>query len=170
MKITVGGREFEVALGNDRITVDGKEHAVSIKWDDGVPIVSVDGLPFRVELPEDRMGEMTVVVDHRPVRVHASGTPHRRVVPKATTPSRRAPVAAAGAGVVTATMTGEIVEVHVTPGDRVEAGAVLAILEAMKMRNEVLAPVAGTVERVEVQPGKRVNLGDVLIVLQEAGG
>jgi glutaconyl-CoA decarboxylase len=44
---------------------------------------------------------------------------------------------------------------------------VLAILEAMKMRNEVSAPVAGTVETVRVTPGSRVSQGDVLVTVKE---
>ena len=64
-------------------------------------------------------------------------------------------------------MTGEIVEVRVKPGDRVAVGDVLAILEAMKMRNEVSAPVAGTVDTVQVTPGSRVSQGDVLVTLKE---
>jgi len=169
VKISIGGREFEVAPAGDRVTVNGKEYAVSISWNDGIPIVSVDGLPFRVELPEDRGPEMTVVVDYRPVAVKVSGAvspgrPARRA--KASPGAQRAP-AAAGAGTVTAAMTGEIVEVRVKPGDRVAAGDVLAILEAMKMRNEVSAPVAGTVDTVKVTAGTRVSQGDVLLTLKE---
>ena len=167
MKITIGGREFEVAPAGDRVTVDGKEYTVSVKWDGGVPIVAVDGLPFRIELPEERGPEMTVVVDHRPVQLRVSGAVSAAVRRRA----RRAPAAsrpAAAAGAVTASMTGEIVEVHVKPGDRVAAGDVLAILEAMKMRNEVTAPVTGTVDTVAVSPGTRVSQGDVLVVVKEA--
>ncbi len=168
MKITIGGREFEVTPAGDRVTVNGKEHVVSITWSDGVPIVSVDGLPFRVELPEERGADMTVMVDYRPIALKVSGgagpaRPARRVR-AATAPQRPAP---AGAGTVTATMTGEIVEVRVKAGDRVAVGHVLAILEAMKMRNEVSAPVAGTVDAVKVTPGSRVSQGDVLVILKE---
>ncbi len=169
MKITVGGREFDVVPGSDRVTVDGKDYAISIKWDDSVPIVSVDGLPFRVELPGERGPVMRVVVDHRPVEVAVTGMTRLRPARRPTAAALAAPQAA-GAGTVTASMTGEIVELHVKAGDRVDAGAVLAILEAMKMRNEVVAPIAGTVERIAVQPGSRVNQGDVLVVLKETDG
>jgi biotin carboxyl carrier protein len=66
-------------------------------------------------------------------------------------------------------MTGEIVEVHVAAGDHVKEGDILVILEAMKMRNEVLAPAGGTVRAVEVEAGSRVNQGDVLVVLEHDG-
>lgn len=167
MKITIGGREFDVALGSGSVTVDGKEYAAAVRWDGPTPIVSVDGLPFRVELPAERGAEMTVLIDHRPVHVVASGTPRVRAsrrVPPAT--AARPTSQAAGKGAVTAAMTGEIVEVHVAAGDHVNEGDILVILEAMKMRNEVLAPAEGTVRAVEVQAGSRVNQGDVLVVLE----
>lgn len=168
MKINIGGRDFEVTLTGDHVEVDGKAFTVSTQWDGSVPIVKVDNLPFRVELPEERSGEMTVTIDHRPVPVSATGTPSVRR-PKRSSQKRSAAPAAVTKGAVTASMTGEIVEVHVAPGDRVNEGAILVILEAMKMRNEVLAPAGGTVKAVEVQPGSRVNQGDVLVVLEDDG-
>jgi biotin carboxyl carrier protein len=168
VKISIGGREFDVALGSDTVTVDGKEYAVRVRWDDTTPIVSVDGLPFRVELPEERGTDMTIMVDHRQTEVTATGTPTARPARRpARSSSGTAAAPAAVKGAVTAAMTGEIVEVHVAAGDRVNEGAILVILEAMKMRNEVLAPADGTVKTVEVQPGARVNQGDVLVVLAD---
>jgi acetyl/propionyl-CoA carboxylase alpha subunit len=71
--------------------------------------------------------------------------------------------AATGAHVVTAAMPGVVLTVRVTDGDRVEAGDVLVVLEAMKMENAVTAPAAGTVDRVLVQPGAAVQRGDGLV-------
>ena len=48
-------------------------------------------------------------------------------------------------------------------GDSVKAGDVLAILEAMKMENEIVAPQDGTVASVNVNKGDTVNSGDVLV-------
>lgn len=168
MKISIGGREFDVALGHDTVTVDGKEYAVRVRWDEATPIVSVDGLPFRVELPEERGTDMTIMVDHRPTEITATGTPTVRPARRSARPGiGSAAPAPAVKGAVTAAMTGEIVEVHVAAGDRVNEGAILVILEAMKMRNEVLAPAGGLVKTVEVQPGSRVTQGDVLVVIED---
>ena len=169
MKITIGGREFDVVLGGGSVTVDGKEYTAAVRWDGPTPIVSVDGLPFRVELPGERGAEMTILVDHRPVHVVATGTPKIRASRRAQpATAARATPPAAGKGAVTAAMTGEIVEVRVAAGDHVNEGDILVILEAMKMRNEVLAPAGGTVRAVEVQAGSRVNQGDVLVVLEHS--
>lgn len=63
-------------------------------------------------------------------------------------------------------MPGKIVSVVVKEGDEVEAGAVLLILEAMKMQNEIVAPAGGTVKKVSVKPGQNVEAKDVLIEIE----
>jgi glutaconyl-CoA/methylmalonyl-CoA decarboxylase subunit gamma len=65
-----------------------------------------------------------------------------------------------------APLPGRIVKVAVKPGDRVEKGATLLVIEAMKMENEFKAGVSGTIAEVRVEPGQAVNGGDVLIVIR----
>jgi glutaconyl-CoA/methylmalonyl-CoA decarboxylase subunit gamma len=72
---------------------------------------------------------------------------------------------AAGGFTVKAPMPGSVLEVKVKEGDVVNDGAVLIILEAMKMENELTAPQAGTVSSVLVKKGDTVNSGDPLIIL-----
>jgi biotin carboxyl carrier protein len=65
-------------------------------------------------------------------------------------------------GDVTAPMTGKILSIGVKKGDRVKAGQVLCVLEAMKMENEIATPKAGSVQEVYVSEGSSVSEGDVL--------
>ena len=67
---------------------------------------------------------------------------------------------------VRALMHGRIVEVRVTAGDRVEAGALLLVLEAMKMQNEIRASLAGIIERAEVSSGQTVEGGAFLLSIR----
>jgi len=71
----------------------------------------------------------------------------------------------AGTGVITAPMQGTMFKVNVAVGDTVDAGQVVAVLEAMKMENNVSTDVAGTVAEVKVEPGQAVGSGDVLVVI-----
>ena len=67
-----------------------------------------------------------------------------------------APAGAAGAVAVKAPMPGNILDVKVKAGDSVKAGDVLAILEAMKMENEIVAPQDGTVASVNANNSNRI--------------
>lgn len=64
---------------------------------------------------------------------------------------------------VTPPMPGKVLEVRVHNGDQVAAGELLLVVEAMKMRNEVLAPIAGEVTGLRVGPGANVAARDVLL-------
>ncbi|SDS76007.1 3-methylcrotonyl-CoA carboxylase alpha subunit [Nocardioides scoriae] len=73
---------------------------------------------------------------------------------------------AAGAGTLTAPMPGTVLAVDVATGDRVESGARLGVLEAMKMELTLTAPFAGTVTTVGAPAGGQVGLGDVLFEVE----
>lgn len=69
-------------------------------------------------------------------------------------------------GGVSTTMQGMILKLKVKKGDQVNAGDVIAVLEAMKMENDVNAPQSGTVEQVYFDEGDTVEAGDVLMVIK----
>jgi propionyl-CoA carboxylase alpha chain len=77
--------------------------------------------------------------------------------------------AADAAGSLAAPMPGKVVEVRVTVGERVEAGTVLVILEAMKMEQRVTAPAAGTVREIYAAAGEQIEAGRVLAVVEADG-
>jgi len=73
--------------------------------------------------------------------------------------------AADGEWVLTSPMAGIIQDVRVQPGDEVESGQVVLVIEAMKMQNDLHARRAGTVKAVYVTKGQRVDQGAPLLVL-----
>jgi geranyl-CoA carboxylase alpha subunit len=82
-----------------------------------------------------------------------------------------APAQAAVAGSdgrILAHSDGKIVAVHVKPGDVVEKGQTLVVLEAMKMEFQLAAPMAGTVEAVSVESGMQVKGRQLLVQLRPA--
>ena len=80
----------------------------------------------------------------------------------------RLPVAAEqiAAGSALAPMPGGVVRVAVRPGDRVETGQLLVVLEAMKMEHSVHAGASGMVLEVDVTEGEQVETGRILVVVE----
>ena len=63
-------------------------------------------------------------------------------------------------------MPGKVVRVLVAPGDQVEAGQGLVVVEAMKMQNEMKASLAGRVATVPAREGATVAAGEVLATIE----
>ena len=77
-----------------------------------------------------------------------------------------APSAPRGGGdAVKAVLAGNIFKVNVAPGDTVQKGDPLLVVEAMKMETEVAAPRDGSVTEVKVAVGDVVAVGDALVML-----
>ncbi|MCB2178585.1 biotin/lipoyl-binding protein [bacterium] len=132
--------------------------------------ITVDGVTYAIEILNEANGQIEMLVDghthtvqvadlmeaNRPANKPAS-------VPNRPTHQQPAPVG----GALTAPMPGDILEVLAAPGDRVQAGDALCVLEAMKMKNMLHAAQAGVVAEVRVQPGQVVKFGDVLITFED---
>ncbi len=72
---------------------------------------------------------------------------------------------AVATGDVVAPMQGTIVKILVEVGQEVKSGDAVAVLEAMKMENQLQADKDGTVKAINVKAGDKVGSGDVLIVI-----
>ena len=81
--------------------------------------------------------------------------------------TRRAVGDAGAAGRLTAPMPGKLVQVLVKPGDAVEKGQPLVVLEAMKMEHTVKAPRAGKIAQVGYAAGEQVEEGASLVELED---
>ena len=120
--------------------------AQSVRTVGRVRSVEVDGRRFEVRVAEPEPAWVELARRRRE-RVHAG---------------------AAGAGgrdVVVSPMQGTVLSVAVAEGDRVEAGQLLCIVEAMKMENEVHAHRAGTVGDLSISPGAPVAHGQVICLI-----
>jgi len=123
--------------------------------------------------PSDGAQHLLVEVNSKrfDVRVHglAAGLrPARDAALSRRAVERKAPKLGAGpSGAIVAPMHGLVAEINVGPGDTVAAGQVVAIIEAMKMMNEVIAQRAGRVNRVSASVGDTVDAGYSLLSLAE---
>ncbi|HXQ75627.1 MAG TPA: acetyl-CoA carboxylase biotin carboxylase subunit [Acidimicrobiales bacterium] len=130
------------------------------------------GETARTDDPEPRvLREVTAEVDGRryavklwvPEVAAGSGGTGRA----GTRPAKpRTAMTGTGSGTVVVPMQGTIVKVLVAPGDAVEVGQTVCVLEAMKMENAINAEKAGTVKEVRVSAGDSVGPGDVIAVVE----
>jgi len=67
---------------------------------------------------------------------------------------------------IRAHITGVVFQVPTKPGDKVDAGDAVIVLESMKMEIPVEAPRAGSVKEIRVQEGQTVQEGDVVAILE----
>ena len=160
--VQVAGVEVEVGIETGGGRVDGELVPAALEPLPGTPLrqlrVGERTVVFSMESP--RRGEWEIGC--RGERWEASVVDERtRHIRSLTGEGRQR----AGAGEVKAPMPGLVLRVLVEPGQRVEAGAGLAVLEAMKMENQIKAPAAGVVAAIRVEAGKAVEKGQVLLVL-----
>ncbi len=100
-----------------------------------------------------------------------AATPAASAAPAAASaaPVSAAPAASAsapaGAEKICAPMPGNILSVNVAVGDTVKKGQVLAILEAMKMENEIMSPRDGKIASVNVAKGATVETGALICTI-----
>jgi biotin carboxyl carrier protein len=136
--LLVDGQEFPWAIEGGSVTVQGNSHKVEISGN----TATIDG----VDYPFEVIG----LEEQKPRKA--------RKAAKLST--------AAEAGAITAIMPGSIVKVLKKVGDRVEAGEVVLILEAMKMQNELRASKAGAIKQINVREGESVGTRQVLAIIE----
>ncbi|OUV78179.1 MAG: carbamoyl phosphate synthase [Acidimicrobiaceae bacterium TMED130] len=91
-------------------------------------------------------------------------------VPSSTSKVRRSASAvgasaAGGDGNISVPMQGTIVKIQVAEGDKVEAGDILVVLEAMKMENNIASDVNGIIAEITIEEGDSVGAGDIIILI-----
>ena len=146
-----GGRQREVSLaavgrlGGHSLLIDGaSRRLLALHAGGGAWKLELDGRDFALEVLDERAAA---------VRRMASAAKGSRAVA-----SLQAP------------MPGMVVQVAVVEGDVVEAGDRVAIIEAMKMENELRAAAPARVAKVRVSPGQAVEKDQVLVEFGEAEG
>ncbi|OUL08760.1 biotin/lipoyl-containing protein [Trichococcus shcherbakoviae] len=87
----------------------------------------------------------------------------------AAAPTAPAPTPVVGSGEgdpITAPMPGKILDIKVNVGDVVTENQVLAVLEAMKLENEIVAPRAGTITAIVATKGAPIDVGQTIVIIQ----
>lgn len=140
------------------VIVEGREYLVEVGDLGERPVrATVNKKTYEVFLPAGNGHAETPVV--RP-----AVSP--RVAPGASPTPRPAARTVSGTG-ITAPMPGDICEIRVKVGQRVSAGDVVAVLEAMKMKNLIHSAQDGVIASVEVSVGQAVDYGAVLVTFEQ---
>lgn len=162
--VTVNGEDHEVVIDGARAGSAGEEHEARV--------VEVEGTPVRMVTIGDEVHRVVVRAREGRGRYIFWLDGHRFEVEALDERSRAirelagAAAGPTGPAPLLAPMPGLIVRVNVQPGDAVQPGQGLVVMEAMKMENELRAHAAGTVKSVHARPGTAVEKGTVLIELE----
>ena len=126
--------------------------------------VTLNGKTYEVEV---EAGKAILLDEYEALAPAAPAAAPVQTAPAAAAPAAPAPAAVslAAGETVESPMPGNILSVNVKQGDQVKEGQVLAILEAMKMENEIPAPKDGTIVQVVTSKGAVVETGSPLFVI-----
>ncbi len=138
-KFKIGGNDYEVEIGK----IEGK-----------TADVTVNGVSYQVEM-ENAPAAPAAPVAAAPVAAAAPAA-------QAAAPAPAAKPAGEGKS-VTSPLPGVIIEISVKEGQAVKADQKVAVLEAMKMENEIAAPADGVVTSIRVAKGDSLQEGDEIM-------
>lgn len=155
------------------LVVDGVPYDLIIDRESDTVIVEADGETYDAKVERVHDGPFEVKLGKRRISVQVESTESARVDGRnvAFRVARFDPTGAAGVGpgadgLVRPPMPGSIARLLVKKGDKVDKGAPLAVLEAMKMQNEITAPVAGVIKKLNAKTGDAVTLSDVVMEIE----
>lgn|SRR5574344_145497 len=144
-------------MKNYKFKINGNSYSVDINNVEGQTIeLELNGTPYKIEVDKEIKQPKT------PKLVRAAQVPSTDSTPntvKTTTGSK--------IGTIKTPLPGTILDVYVNVGDRVKTGQKLALLEAMKMENQIDSDLDGVVKEVKVRKGDIIMEGDVLITIGE---
>ena len=131
-----------------KVRISDRSYEVEIEDIHARPVIArVDGQVFEVH----------------PERENRSEVQEESIAPKPVPLSRQPVQPTGGMNELTAPLPGTIIEIFVKSGDQIEAGQVVLVIEAMKMKNSIRSTRAGTVAEILVNPGQTVAHKQALV-------
>ena len=165
------------------VTLEGRDTEIEFQTEQGRLMLEMDGEKLEADfqrLPDGEVYSLLVNGRSHEVRVSPAGdrlevsvrgkifpVEVRHPLEKVLLSMSRSSKAASGETIL-APMPGLVLEIRVQPGDRVEAGQAVAVVEAMKMQNELAARQGGVVSEVLVAERTSVSAGQPLIKIRPA--
>ncbi len=159
------------------LTIDGKNYRLDLNRAEGRWSCRLDGRPLEVDAVLARPDVLSLRIGNMAYEVKSErvaddlhlwvGSARFAVEIRDPRSLRGRPRAGDDQGPrkIVAPMPGKVVRLLVRKGDLVEPGAGVAVVEAMKMQNEIRSPKRGTIQGILVSEGAAVNAGDVLAIV-----
>lgn len=144
-KFKINGNEYDVAVNG----IEGKNASVT-----------VNGVDYTVELED-----AAVTAPAKPAAPATAAISRPQPAAAATVRTVPAPAAAKPGSAVTSPMQGVIIDICVNTGDAVKRGQKIAVIETMKMENDILSETDGTVTGINAAKGDAVAEGAVIVTL-----
>jgi len=183
--VVVEGKQYRIDLAKTEnqehfaVKIDDKPYKLELssKFEYDKPIeVRLDSKTFTIQVTKNqKQAPLQMRIQDIPITAEVK-TQQLNSFPQITTMSTAPPMntavvktqteKATNQGAIIAPMAGKIVAIKVKKGDQVKAGAVVCILEAMKMENEIVAQKDGYVKEILVSTGAGVNKGDQLFIIE----
>lgn len=155
-------------MGKYNFRINGHDYQVDVNSvEGGIADVTVNGTDYKVELADAVPAPAQQAARPAP-QATAQAAQTAAQAPQATAQAAQTATASAPQGkgeVVTAPLPGVILDIKVKVGDVVKAGQTVAVLEAMKMENEIEATASGTVTAVNAGKGDSVLEGAAIITI-----
>ncbi len=158
------------------VLISGRNHSVEIQREAAGWNISVDGARIESDAVEVAPNVFSILIGGQSYEIYVHRLHDGRIKlqsghqewiaevqdPRAWRGRRHGTAEAEGRQQIVAPMPGKVIRILVEPGDEVEAGQGLLVVEAMKMQNEIKSPKRGKVERLLAKEGQTVNAGDAL--------
>jgi biotin carboxyl carrier protein len=159
-EIHIAGKTRSVELHRDgarwQISLDGAAtDADATEIAPGIFSILLNGASHEVRVAPNSDGSLTVQDGPNELKVEVGD-------PRSWRGRKQGAIEAEGRQKIVAPMPGKVIRLLVKPGDKVEAGQGLLVVEAMKMQNEVKSPKTGTVEKLLAKENQLVTAGDTL--------
>lgn len=160
------------------LTHGDKKHVLTLDVRDKEFHFKIENRDYRVSRVEHRGDRLSFIVNDRvrevycvrtkdALHVNIDGTSYVFLRKHRAASGHRQAGATKGDSVMSP-MPGMIVKILVGPGDEVTAGTILAIVEAMKMQNELRAPRMGVVKKINFKEGDQVDALQPIVELEKA--
>lgn len=154
-------------MGKYNFRINGHDYQVDVNSvEGGIADVTVNGTDYKVELADAVPAPAQQAARPAPQATFTAAPAPQATAPAAQTAQTATVSAPQGKGeVVTAPLPGVILDIKVKVGDAVKAGQTVAVLEAMKMENEIESTASGTVTAVNAGKGDSVLEGAAIITI-----